>query len=91
MQLARAALVTCAIRVVVTSDLILSSFLPCSWKQAGVKVNVSDLGFYAPQIGNLLQTFRDNLYFLFFKGQAVQEGADRMSRNVGDKVAAYAA
>ena len=65
---------------------------PYFWKQAGIKFYVSDLvGFYVAQIGNLLRTFRDNVCFLFFKGQAVQDGADRLSRNVDDKLATYAA
>jgi len=67
-------------------------FYPSSWKQDGIKVDVCDLkGFYAAQIGNSLRTFRDNLSFLFLKGQAVQDGADGSSRNVGDKLAIYAA
>jgi hypothetical protein len=49
------------------------------------------MGFYAAQTGNFLRTFQDNLSFLFLKGQAVQDGADRSFRNVGDKLAIYAA
>lgn len=65
---------------------------PYSWKQAGINFDVSDLlAFYAAHIGNLLRTFRDNLRFLFFNGQAVQDGADRMSRKVGDKLTTDAA
>jgi len=53
------------------------------------------LGYSAAKIGTSIPTFRDNLLFPFSRNQenflALEDGKNRLSRNLGTKVQPFAA
>jgi hypothetical protein len=47
------------------------------------------LGYYAAYIGNSLQTFQNNLLGSIFKFLTLENGTDKLSRNIGKELTLY--
>jgi len=60
-------------------------------KATSVHENCALLGYYAGGCGIYYRRFREHLSGSIFKVQTLEEGTDRLSRNVGKKLPLHAA